>query len=223
MSRRRRGGAGTRQRARGRCRRAAIGRFLLGLVGLLLVVAGAGCDAAARRRIVDALFDDPPSKRRARAAEEQQRAASAPTSETRRRKVRQPKWQGSQHGPFAARLCQACHVPASGANPAPGAEVARLRRRVEQLCVGCHEPATLRAGLVWGERTRWHGPVRAGLCTACHLPHRSRQPRLLRVDRAQVCTGCHESGHLTAPEPPQGATCLDCHDPHAPQMAGLDR
>lgn len=216
MSRPRRGAAVP----RGRTGRRAAVRLLSCLLLVPLVAGAAGCSAASRQKVLEALFDDPPSKRRAR-EEERARANPAPPQTSRKaRRVPRPVWRGSQHGPVAARLCQACHVAATGANPAQGAEAARLRRPVEKLCVSCHERRTLRAGLTWGDDVRWHGPVAAGLCTACHLPHRSREVKLLRAAPETICLGCHGESHLTGPPVPEGAGCLDCHDPHAPLMGG---
>jgi predicted CXXCH cytochrome family protein len=158
---------------------------------------------------VETLFDDPPSAR-PEAPPPVVEAAAAPVAPVRPR----PRWQGSTHGPYAARLCQACHLE-RGEGFSGVAAVARLRHSPEILCRRCHRGTLL--GEVADANPALHGPVAAGLCLACHFPHRSREPFLLRSPRERICGGCHRSATLLGDHPaaPEGK-CLECHDPHAP-------
>ena len=125
-----------------------------------------------------------------------------------------PRWQGSTHGPYAARLCEACHLE-RGEGTAGIAAAALLRHSRDTLCRHCHQGTLVSEVADVGASL--HGPVAAGLCLACHLPHRSREPFLLRSPREQVCGGCHRAATLLGdhPEVAEGE-CIECHDPHAP-------
>lgn len=166
------------------------------------------CSAATRERLTEALFDDPPSRRPPPVE------AAPPAPEPRTQPVRVVRWSGSTHGPYAAQLCRACHLVAEEGRTSTAAG-ALLRLPTSALCRQCHgdsllaEPARL-AGAAW------HGPAAAGLCLACHLPHRSREPFLLRSPAAEVCLGCHLRSNLLPDHPGEGRGCLECHDAHTP-------
>ena len=83
-----------------------------------------------------------------------------------------------------------------------------------ELCLACHGPSLLGES-ARRQHTALHGPVAAGLCLACHDPHRTRQPFLLRVPPEEVCSQCHEAASLQAAHPPPDEPCMECHDPHA--------
>ncbi len=185
--------------------------LLLALVWLL------ACSTAGRRRLAEALFDDPPSRRQeVQPAPQPQPPQVAPAPGPRPAPL-PARWQGSTHGPFAAQLCQACHLVAQGGRVAM-ASGSLLRLPATELCRHCHGD-TLLATPAREAGSGPHGPVAAGLCQACHLPHRSRQLSLLRSPAAEVCGGCHQTSSLLPNHPGDGRACLECHDPHAPGRA----
>jgi len=182
----------------------------------LAVAAWSACASSTRERWLEALFDDPPGpKGEEDAAVEAVALVSEPETPTPR-PGREITWEGSWHGPHAAGLCQSCHT-GSGENPVADGRSARLRRPPEQLCVGCHSRDSLLDLLDAEGPSSLHGPVASGHCMACHLPHRSRQPALLRVAQEDLCLGCHRPDDV-GPDHPEvdGIDCTLCHDPHAP-------
>src|SRR5574342_821311 len=60
-----------------------------------------------------------------------------------------------EHGPFAAKQCEACHVRGSN----------NLVMPVEKLCFSCHDLDLSKKYV--------HGPVASGGCKVCHDPHSS--------------------------------------------------
>ena len=104
-----------------------------------------------------------------------------------------------EHGPYAAKLCGACH-DASAANATVVPE--------EQLCRQCHEPES-----GWKYE---HGPHASGACLTCHDPHRSREPGLLVASGDAVCLRCHERGSFSPTEAhaDPGPGCTTCHGAH---------
>jgi predicted CXXCH cytochrome family protein len=104
------------------------------------------------------------------------------------------------HGPYAAKLCEACHLPGGG----------RLIMPVEELCINCHA-LNIRKKHV-------HGPVASGGCRVCHHPHGSGKPFLLASEPTSFCFFCHdkdEVGTRQAHKDAQGVQCTECHDPHS--------
>lgn len=105
----------------------------------------------------------------------------------------------SEHGPYAAKLCDACHETGRGnALVVPG----------DQLCGRCH---VLDLG-----KKYVHGPLNAGGCLLCHDPHRSGHESLLLADSAVFCIGCHEHRSLGPTEGHEagGPSCTACHEAH---------
>ncbi|MBN2008537.1 hypothetical protein JW960_04230 [candidate division KSB1 bacterium] len=107
----------------------------------------------------------------------------------------------SIHPDYKSRLCGKCH-DATKSN--------RLSQQHAELCYTCHKQFA-------GQYTVLHGPVAAGMCTACHLPHRSKYLSLLRQPIREICQHCHVPGDVNknaAHEKISATPCLDCHDPH---------
>ena len=116
--------------------------------------------------------------------------------------------------------CETCH----GA-PQDGKIVLHEGARRE-LCLGCHtdvETEATQAQVV-------HVPLKekAG-CVACHNPHATASPRLLKSGPVRTCLVCHSSlaearanqNHLHKPAFQVG--CTVCHQGHAGQRARLLR
>ncbi len=95
----------------------------------------------------------------------------------------------SHHEPVKKGACGACHEVHGGG----GAGLLRPGGR-EEVCRGCHSapqgshhrlaPSEIRGGLEGGA---------ARGCTLCHVPHASRERRLLLSIGDPICRGCHKA------------------------------
>jgi len=80
-----------------------------------------------------------------------------------------------------AMRCSDCH------NPHGGFELkqTRLATGADAACIKCHADKQ-------GPFTFEHAPVKTEGCSACHIPHGSSNPRLLRYSAVnQLCLTCH--------------------------------
>jgi predicted CXXCH cytochrome family protein len=151
-----------------------------------------GCSATKRYRVLSFFFDGVP---------EPGKAASDPVArDPRKRNAATPVtvrkfW---EHGPYAAKLCDACHSRATN----------RLLMSADKLCLKCHT-LDLRERYV-------HGPVAAGACRVCHEPHRSFYPFLLVAEPKDLCITCHDQKTMPKWEAHKGRDrqCTKCHDAH---------
>jgi len=155
------------------------------------------------------------------------------------------------HGPIAAGDCFSCHGEDAGGHVYPlrreGDRTCTFCHQTGQMrehrhaaldnpgCMGCHDPHTGGKFLlvadsveevcltchVLDEGKHAHGPYAAGECAACHLPHESDHPGLLRGGSgADHCFTCHaETRHALVNAPyvhaPAANDCTTCHSPHA--------
>jgi len=113
-----------------------------------------------------------------------------------------------RHAPVIAGECTACHIPSGNRHPGGQGKGFRLAEGGERLCGPCH------ASKLEGRSV--HRPVADGKCLACHLPHTSAEPSLLRRPGPELCRSCH-AGLLTRDQvhrPVADGNCLACHDPH---------
>ncbi len=106
--------------------------------------------------------------------------------------------------------CSDCH------NPHGGFELkqARLATGADAACIKCHADKQ-------GPFTYEHAPLKTDGCTACHTPHGSSNPRLLRFAQVnQLCLTCHSVAHDVGAVEPGGpqhnqnaqyANCTACH------------
>jgi predicted CXXCH cytochrome family protein len=165
--------------------RAALAAALPALLAAGLL---SGCDATSRHKVLTYFFDGVPPLETANA----QPAPGAPTP------IPGPV-SFQEHGPFAAKLCGACHSETQGNT---------LVAPRDQLCERCH---TLKL-----DKAYVHGPVAAGECLVCHDPHSSPYRPLLVSQSDRFCLECHDpkdiansAGHANLEEP-----CTTCHDAH---------
>jgi predicted CXXCH cytochrome family protein len=110
------------------------------------------------------------------------------------------------HGPYAARLCSACHRVGTNVLVLP----------IEKLCFNCH--------VLQLDKKYVHGPVAAGGCKICHDPHGSSFPYLLVSEARNFCLRCHNEKDIAKNEAHQGVAgeeCTDCHDAHSSDKAYL--
>lgn len=107
--------------------------------------------------------------------------------------------------------CASCHSGThAGKRPAP-----KLASQVPDLCYGCHDKDQIL-------KARSHAPVADGLCTACHDPHGSGQPKLLSAPVPALCFTCHSADTLAKKNVHASAAqgkCLTCHSPHSSASA----
>lgn len=103
------------------------------------------------------------------------------------------------HGPYGARLCNACHDPAA---------MNVLVTTGEPLCFRCHD--------IKMDKKYIHGPLASGGCTACHDPHSSKYRYLLVAEPERVCFYCHIPADVAKVGAHQGVDgqCTTCHDAH---------
>ncbi len=157
-----------------------------------LAMLSIGCDATSRHAVLSVFFDGVPPPQIAVAPAGMQ--TPGPASGTASRQVG---YRG--HGPYAARLCNACHESA-----ATNALVAPR----EQLCFKCHEFKL--------DKKYIHGPLASGGCTACHDPHSSQYRYLLISESDNFCLHCHDRQAMAKISAHAGGEekCTTCHDAH---------
>jgi len=106
--------------------------------------------------------------------------------------------------------CSDCH------NPHGGFELkqTRLATGADAACIKCHADKQ-------GPFTYEHAPLKTEGCVACHTPHGSANPRLLKFSAVnQLCLTCHSVDHGVGADEPAGpthnqnaqyASCTNCH------------
>jgi predicted CXXCH cytochrome family protein len=157
------------------------------LVALLPV----GCSATSRHKALTMFFDGVPPPKTEGALEGTQ-ATSQAVSPSRPAK-------SSEHGPYAAKLCSACHDAAA---------INGLVLPKDQICFRCHALKL--------DKTFVHGPIASGGCLVCHDPHSSRYRYLLVSDSDSFCVRCHDPRTIAKIEGHSDLTtsCTTCHDAH---------
>jgi predicted CXXCH cytochrome family protein len=159
----------------------------------LLAALMLGCSATTRHRVLSFWFDGVPKPVPPEAA-----AAGAASAGPARPLL-------LEHGPYAAKQCDACHVPGRSNS---------LVAANGELCARCHQLDTGRKYL--------HGPVAAGGgCLLCHDPHSSRHEKLLVAESRNFCLRCHDGAEVAASHGGVEQQCTDCHEAHASDNAFL--
>jgi len=164
-------------------------------ISILIASFFGGCEARTRYRVLSIFFDGVPNPDRVVASAQKKRTGSrgaeADANEKRSK-------QFTEHGPYAAKLCEGCHQ--RGTN--------KLLMPIESLCLYCHTVAM--------DKKRIHGPVASGGCKVCHDAHSSPNRFLLVSDSQEFCLYCHDKNEISTREVHQGVTeeCTACHDAH---------
>jgi predicted CXXCH cytochrome family protein len=180
-----------------------MGKWVLFIGVAVLVGLQCGCDPLTVHKVTSTIFDGVPSMPPADQyckdyhvkATEEERAAET--------KLNQPAetGTGSSHPPYAEKRCDGCHDK----NTESGFVVPR-----KDLCLHCHK-----GFMRWNNQ---HGPAAVGDCLACHLPHDSKNRKLLKQPRAEVCGVCHterrQAFGLHSTVRARKIACADCHNPH---------
>ncbi len=112
---------------------------------------------------------------------------------------------GSKHRPWKEKNCTACHnFQAKN----------KLKLPKNKICYLCHK------NFIQGKNV--HGPVAVGACLACHDPHSTNNPFLLRRSLKEICFKCHVEKRLAAKMHERvisrGMLCVNCHDPHSSNL-----
>jgi predicted CXXCH cytochrome family protein len=172
------------------CDRVTSGRRMCGrvlpLCAALALLLGA-CSPAARYAALSLFFDGVPPPAPPRVETAAQPAALLVTHY-------------AEHGPYAAKLCSACHESTAGNTfVAPR----------DQLCTHCHE-------LLEPAKKFQHDPAASGECMSCHDPHSSAYRYLLVAAPNAVCASCHDKETLPEDDAhtDPAKACAGCHDPH---------
>lgn len=110
------------------------------------------------------------------------------------------------HRPFKEKACGTCHK-----SDEPGS----MAHFQNDVCFSCHTNFKEKYAYI-------HGPVAAGECTSCHLPHSADNKELVRRKGQDLCLYCHtktlvmkNSAHADI----GNSSCLQCHNAHG----GKDR
>ncbi len=103
--------------------------------------------------------------------------------------------------------CDTCHQSILTPHPQKSTKTFKLAQEVPALCFQCHAQFA---------KKHIHPPVKDGMCTACHNPHDSAQPKLLAQPLKDLCTSCHpdKTGFKYAHGPTATGDCTFCHNPH---------
>jgi predicted CXXCH cytochrome family protein len=114
-----------------------------------------------------------------------------------------------------AEPCESCHESISTPHPKKKAKTFKLTQEVPALCYQCHS--------AFGTLPHVHPPVKDGMCTTCHDPHDSNQPKLLTQPLKDLCTSCHPDkiDHKYVHGPTATGDCTSCHNPHESKNARL--
>jgi DmsE family decaheme c-type cytochrome len=109
-----------------------------------------------------------------------------------------------------AMKCSDCHNPHGGFE----SKQTRLSTGADAACVKCHADKQ-------GPFAYEHAPVKTEGCTACHIPHGSQNPRMLKTNNVgQLCLECHSQSHGVGGAVPTGPVknlalqykdCTICH------------
>ena len=168
------------------------------IMGLLLL---SQCSPHAGKSVLRFFFDGVPEADSSGVAL-RQGADAVPDTSFRVQETMASMDQGGQvHYPYGERDCASCHDEQS---------LGTMVEPQPALCYICHEDL--------GQSYNYlHGPVAGGYCTACHDPHRSDHPKLLKLNGDDLCFYCHQKASVRKNEMHQdleGMVCMDCHNPH---------
>ena len=174
----------------------------IGLFAVCAVLGLSGCDPITRHKVASTIFDGvpalpPPEQLCEEYAEK--RVAAAKEELVQKETKKGPA--GSTHPPYQEKQCDGCHDKTKEGG---------LIQPKNKLCFVCH------TNFIKGAYV--HGPVATADCLACHEPHLSNFPKLLKSTPEKICGTCHRERRIAAAMHDKVAAqqliCVDCHDPH---------
>jgi len=122
------------------------------------------------------------------------------------------------HTPFADGDCETCHSMPDASNQVTFSGGATPN----SICGGCHEEQAQAPS-----RSTPHPAVTSDNCSDCHLPHSSRQGKLLVKAEGEMCQECHSDlladSSLAKHDPAVSGQCGACHEPHGSDQPHLLR
>ncbi len=163
------------------------------IISMAILIALTGCSSETRYKTLSFFFDGVP-------AEGQAGNQSGPGKGSKSTLAALDKSTVKSHGPYAAKMCEACHRKGGG----------QLIMPVERLCLNCHDLNI--------HKKHIHGPVASGGCIVCHNPHGSGKAYLLVAEPTTFCFYCHDKADVSSREVHKdaaGTQCTECHNPHA--------
>lgn len=180
--------------------------FLLTLLSCFLLTSCG--DPVTRHKVLSTIFDGvpslPPAGEMCNEYYQERVAAEAAGIEMTATAGEVLQNRSSSHKPYKEKKCSDCHSKDKNVN-------AGLIAPKRELCGVCHKD------FIKGHNV--HGPVAVGDCLACHLPHNSQYPSLLKEDPDQICATCHQESRLATAMHDRflvkTISCGECHDPHA--------
>jgi len=170
-------------------------------MGITTALVLGGCDPQTRYRTLSFFFDGVPEP----VERQKEPAPGINTAPERTARAGAEKPRSFQHGPYGAKLCDACHVRNSNSLVMP----------LEELCAYCH--------VFDLSGRKIHGPLASGGCTVCHDPHESQNPKVLVANAREFCLYCHERKDLMKQDVHRDPEreCTICHDAHSSQNSYL--
>lgn len=113
--------------------------------------------------------------------------------------------------------CDNCHQAGATAHPQKNKKTFTLTQGVPDLCYMCHSP--------FGKKQVVHPPIAGGMCTGCHDPHGSEEPKLLMLPIYEICLTCHpdKTSQSVVHGPTATGECTACHDPHESDNRALTK
>lgn len=111
--------------------------------------------------------------------------------------------------------CTTCHEATGTSHPQKGKKTFKLTVEPPELCANCHD--------AFGKKSDVHPPVKEGLCTTCHDPHSSDEPKLLAQPLKELCVSCHseKTEFKNMHGPASTGDCTACHTPHESDIKPL--
>lgn len=175
------------------------------LLGLLVMV---GCTTDTNRRWLTVFFDgvpDPNAPKNTNQAPVRLDEDGKPLGDavfvasTNFAAVKAPKF--TFHPPYEEKKCTECHVSKFSV---------KMKGPEKQVCFECHDDFL-------GKLKFKHQPADNGECHACHDPHGSPLPKMVKFVGKKACSECHDDFLENAKvkhAPAESGECLSCHAPH---------
>ncbi len=157
-----------------------------------IILVSVSCNIDKNREVLSIFFDGVPEK--------EERVTNDKNNELLKQKIVRRKTNQfvSFHPDFKSKNCAKCHKKRFSN---------LLVTDKKKVCFNCHKEERFQGKFI-------HGPVAVKACGACHLPHKSVNPKLLREKGRELCDQCHKTPVQGLPIPSRGEDCLKCHTPH---------